>query len=328
MSIPDDFSPLTLTHLVRPFLAEETQILNFSPVTTGKHNRSFWVETPGKRRVLRIAPPDETGFLFYERRMMRQEPSLHNLILEHTNLPAAAILGYDFTRERIDRDYMLMQVLPGTPLSEVQNLSQVQLARALYQVGEHLRQLHTLTAQDCLGIHAYGYLGEHQPMPARPDWTSAFCTMWNLLLDDVQSCGGYSTQEANFMRRLFDQNAAHFEHEVTSRLLHMDIWSQNILIDPQGNVTGIVDFDRALWGDVEIEFAVLDYCGISEPSFWQGYGSERDTSRPAEIRRLFYLLYEIQKYIPIQIWRRNDPVGAARYQDHSRLLANQIIQMQ
>lgn len=41
----------------------------------------------------------------------------------------------------------------------------------------------------------------------------------------------------------------------------------NILIDNQGSVTGIVDFDRALWGDVEIEFAVLDYCGISEPAF-------------------------------------------------------------
>ncbi|OUL36382.1 hypothetical protein BV372_08175 [Nostoc sp. T09] len=59
-------------------------------------------------------------------------------------------------------------------------------------------------------------------------------------------------------------------------MLHMDVWFQNILVDSAGNVTGLVDFDRALWGDPEIEFAVLDYCGISEPAFWRGYGRERD----------------------------------------------------
>ena len=104
----------------------------------------------------------------------------------------------------------------------------------------------------------------------------------------------------------------------------MDIWSQNILVDSAGNVTGLVDFDRALWGDVEIEFAVLDYCGISEPVFWEGYGAERDTSPPALIRRQFYLLYEVQKYMPIAIWRGNDAARAMGYKEHSLVLAAQL----
>jgi len=36
---------------------------------------------------------------------------------------------------------------------------------------------------------------------------------------------------------------------------------------------------------------------------------------------VFYLLYEVQKYMPIRIWRRNDPAGAIRYQQHSLVLA-------
>ena len=60
------------------------------------------------------------------------------------------------------------------------------------------------------------------------------------------------------MRDLLDLYLEHFDRPITPRLLHMDVWSQNILIDEEGNVTGLVDFDRALWGDVEIEFAVLD----------------------------------------------------------------------
>ena len=80
-------------------------------------------------------------------------------------------------------------------------------------------------------------------------------------------------------------------------------------------------FDRALWGDIEIEFAVLDYCQISTPSFWEGYGIPRDESQSAQIRRIFYLLYELQKYMPIHIWRRNDPAGAARYKQQSLAMA-------
>ena len=321
---PADFSDQALTQLVRPFIDPNPYDLRFSPVKTGKHNRSYWVESTTDRYVLRIAPSDDTGFLFYERLMMHQEPPLHKLILENTSLPVAEIIGYDFSRRLIDRDYVLMRALPGIPVSEVKNLTQSKFNRALYQVGQHLRQLHALTAQDCLGKHAYGYLGEHHPMRPQPNWETAFRSMWNLLLDDVVNCGGYTADEAYFMRSLFEEHAVHFEHEVTPRLLHMDVWSQNILIDNQGIVTGIVDFDRALWGDVEIEFAVLDYCGISEPSFWEGYGASRDTSDSAQIRRLFYLLYEIQKYIPIQIWRRNNPAAANKYRIQSFNLAHQI----
>jgi hypothetical protein len=57
---------------------------------------------------------------------------------------------------------------------------------------------------------------------------------------------------------------------------------------PTDTVTGLVDFDRGLWGDIEIEFAVLDYCAISEPGFWRGYGAVREMSTSAEIRRLCY----------------------------------------
>jgi len=104
----------------------------------------------------------------------------------------------------------------------------------------------------------------------------------------------------------------------------MDIWSQNILIDEEANVTGIVDFDRALWGDKEIEFAVLDYCGISEPAFWRGYGTERDLSPEAQLRRLFYLAYEVQKYIPIHHWRKRSPESAWRYKQNSMAIIRRI----
>ena len=79
----------------------------------------------------------------------------------------------------------------------------------------------------------------------------------------------------------------------------MDIWAQNILTDHNGELTGIVDWDRGLWGDPEIEFSVIEYCGISKPAFWEGYGKIPKITKEYQVRRLFYFLYEHQKYIYI-----------------------------
>ena len=306
--MPGDSDPTTLAALLRDSVGD----VALTPISTGKHNRSYWVDGPRGRFVLRVAPPDAAGLLFYERRMMRQEPALHALLRARTSIPVAEVVLADFSRERLDRDYLLLTVLPGRPLSDL-GLPPARSARALEQVGAALRQLHALTASDCLGLTAYGYLGAHRPMPPQPTWAAAFGLMWNRLLDDVVACGCYTPAEAQPLRDAYERRRAHFDRPVAPSLLHMDVWSQNILVDSAGDLSGLVDFDRALWGDPEIEFAVLDYCGISAPPFWAGYGAARDDSPPARLRRRFYLLYEVQKYMPISVWRGHDPAAARRY---------------
>jgi len=313
------FSTELLARLVTAHLPADPDRLAFEPVRTGKHNTSYFVRGAGDDIVLRISPPDDAGFLFYEQRMMAQEPELHALLRAETSVPVADILAYDDSRALLHRDYLLMERLPGRPLTDA-GLSGRQMDGVLEQVGRYLAQMHALVAD------RYGYLGAHRPMQPQSTWVEAFAVMWNRLLDDVVACGGYRPEEANALRRLLEVYRPHFDRPVTASLLHMDIWSQNILVNDGGHVTGLVDLDRALWGDPEIEFAVLDYCGISEPSFWQGYGRARDLSFPAQIRARFYLLYEVQKYIVIRTWRRNDPVQALAYKRQSFDLAQPLIQ--
>jgi aminoglycoside phosphotransferase (APT) family kinase protein len=291
--------------------------LTFQPIPTGKHNTSYFVATGDGELVLRIAPPDDAGFLFYERRMMAQEPEIHTLLRERTTIPVARILAYDDSRTLIDRDYLLMERLPGRPLTEVR-VTESFYNRVLLQVGDYLRHMHALTAE------RYGYLGAHHPMEPQASWWGAFVVMWNLILDDIVAAGGYTAEEAALMRQLLLAYQSCFDRSVLASLLHMDVWHQNILVDAEGTVTGLVDLDRALWGDPEIEFAVLDYCGVSEPAFWEGYGRNRDISPEARIRARFYLLYEVQKYIVIRLLRRDDPAGARRYKEQSFALARPL----
>ncbi|MCL7454937.1 MAG: aminoglycoside phosphotransferase family protein [Anaerolineae bacterium] len=313
------FEQALLAQLVTPHLPVDPDRLRFEPIATGKHNTSYYVQGAGDELVLRISPPDDAGFLFYERRMMAQEPQIHELLRAETTVPVAEILAYDDSRRLLDRDYLLMERLPGQPLIEA-GLVGAELEGVLEQVGVYLAQMHALVAD------RYGYLGPHRPMEPQAAWVEAFAVMWNKLLDDVVACGGYTQEEADALRRLWDVYRPHFERRVPASLLHMDVWSQNILVDDTGRVTGLVDLDRALWGDPEIEYAVLDYCGISEPAFWRGYGRVRDTSFPAQIRARFYMLYELQKYIVIRLWRRNDPAEALEYKRQSFALARPLVQ--
>lgn len=306
-----------LAQLIVAHVEADPETLSFEPIETGHHNDSYFVHGALREMVLRIAPPDDAGFLFYERGMMAQEPGIHRIIRERTSAPVAEVLAYDDSRSLIDRDYILMERLPGVSLAQFP-CTPAQIDRVFEQTGRYLREIHEITAD------RYGYLGEHHCMEPQSDWLSAFRVMWNKLVDDIEGTGWYDAGEAQHVRGLFEKHAACFDRPVTSRLLHMDIWSQNILVDESANVTGLVDFDRALWGDKEIEFAVLDYCGISEAAFWRGYGIERDLSEPALIRQRFYLLYEVQKYIVIYHYRRSEPRTCERYKAQSMNLLREL----
>ncbi len=282
-------------------------------IATGLFNASYAADLPdGRRVVIRIAPPDDAVYCFYEYRMMRQEPAIHRMLRARTDAPVAEVLAADFTRELIDRDFLIMDRLSGEPLDG--RLGPAARAGVLEQVGRFLRQAHDITAD------RYGYLGEHRPMEPAATWPEAFAVMWHRLIDDVVGVEGYTPPEADRFRRLLDRYAPALARPVESRFLHMDVWDQNILVDDSARVTGLVDWDRALWGDAEIEFAVLDYCGISEPAFWVGYGRPDDSDPragdgDAAARRLLYLLYEMQKYIVIRKGRQGD---AARAERHKR----------
>jgi aminoglycoside phosphotransferase (APT) family kinase protein len=278
----------------------------------GKFSEVFSVTQPLRREeyVLRVAPPDSLRQLFYEVRMMRQEPSIHRRLLAETKVPVPPILAADFTRSQIDRDFLVMPRLPGVPLSEAA-LSREGQARALRQWGHWVRQIHGLAAPE----GQFGYLGEHHCMAPQPSWPMAFAVMYRKLLDDIVDCGIYDRPTADEAMILLEKNLPVFDACPKAHLCHGDLWVTNLLVDTDGEVTGVLDFDRACWGDVEWDLAIAEYCRIAREPFWEGYGVHRDThSGEAAVRRFFYLLYEHQKYIVISMsQRRNSPTGARRY---------------
>lgn len=265
-----------------------------------------------KGYVLRIAPPDSLLQLFYEYRMMRQEPEIHHRVTAETDVPVPRILAHDFTRQHIDRDFLVMELMPGRPLTEIGPQAS---ARAMEELGGYVAQLHSLQEPQ----NRFGYVGVHNCMPPQPDWRSAFFEMYRRLLDDIVETAIYDRETADWALSLPHSHAPVFDHAEVSHLCHGDLWVENILATADGEVTALLDFDRACWGDLEWDLAIADYCGMTREKFWQGYGrKDFRAGRAAKVRRLFYLLYEHQKYIVISMSsRRNDPQGARRYAEQS-----------
>ena len=311
--------PHDLAAAVARVLDIDAASLRLSRCRTGKFNTTWFVDGADEPLVLRVAPSDDPEpLLFYEYRMMRQEPGIHERLLRETRVPVPAIRAVVQDDPDLDRDFLVMERLPGVPLSE-RGFGSAQVNRLMASVGECLKQAHALEGP------AYGYVGPHQPMEPQADWSAAFRIMWDKLLTDTERCGGYTSDEACTMRRLLDTHAAVFERKVPKALLHMDVWAQNILADETGQLTGLLDWDRALYGDPEIEFAVLDYCGISTPAFWEGYGDLRDESSEARLRHAFYYLYELQKYILIRRLRSGSAAAAEGYRREALRLAKTLM---
>jgi fructosamine-3-kinase len=163
-------------------------------------------------------------------------------------------------------------------------------------------------------------------MEPQPTWREAFRIMYNKLLDDIVACDVYDKPTADNARALLDARIHVFDACVKSHLCHGDLWVTNLLVEPNGRVTGVLDFDRACWGDIEWDLAIAEYCGVTNRAFCEGYGRVVETGAVhAAVRRLFYLLYEHQKYIVISMSsRRSDPAHARRYAKESLGMMEQL----
>ena len=137
------FPTVLLVQLVTEHIDVHPSDVSIRRIPTGKFNTSYYVETPDQSYVLRIAPPDDAGFVYYERGMMAQEPSVHALVRRKSDVPVARILAFDNSRALIGRDYLIMERLPGRALTEVP-VEPGQMASVLEQVGRYLRQIHRI----------------------------------------------------------------------------------------------------------------------------------------------------------------------------------------
>ena len=240
----------------------------------------------GLKCVLKAAPPDEVTVLRYEKDLMRAEVESMRLVRQRTQVPVPEIYIYDTTRCLLPSEFFLMEFVPGVPFHKLRNqLSDEVQQNVRREMGRMTREMAEITGP------VFGYWT--QPCQPGVTWRDCFASMLQGVLQDGLDVQVDLERPYDEIYRILERNFPALDEVSTPRLVHWDLWDGNVFVDPQsGKVTGLIDFERALWADPLME-AIFMHPDPPLPGgpCAEGYG-EPLFQDPAQVtRRLLYNAY-------------------------------------
>ncbi|MDF2935259.1 MAG: aminoglycoside phosphotransferase family protein [Paenibacillaceae bacterium] len=264
--------------LVREAFGTEPE--EIEELSDGWANTAYRVRLPGGRRVvLKLAPLPEVKQMRYEVKLMQTEVDM----LERLDgvLPVPRVLAYDTSRRLVASDYFFMEHLDGTPFDKLKPLLNPEERGVVErQLGQYNRTLNEIR-----GDRFGPYLA---PAAAGIGWYEVFLGMIRDVLEDGKEMAVEFPVPVNEIVSQVENSRNALEEVKEPRLLHWDLWAGNVFV-LEGEISGIIDFERAIWGDPLIE-AYFRSKTMTE-AFRQGYGWEESFTAAEETRRLLYDLY-------------------------------------
>ena len=85
----------------------------------------------------------------------------------------------------------------------------------------------------------------------------------------IAAAGYFTATEADWLERWLDRLASAALADHMPRFLHGDTQSANIIVDPAGAYTAVIDWGACLWGDVALDFAGIPLRAV--PALLAGY---------------------------------------------------------
>ena len=252
----------------------------YSELGEGYFNSAYLVVTEsGREAVLKAAPPPDAKLLRYEKDIMLAETMAMKMALGK-GIPVPELLYCDFSRTVCPSRYFFMKKLKGASVeSQKEKLDKVQLALIHREAGEINSRLNAITGEK------FGSLFDKERQ--YDSWYEAFSGLMSDLFADAEEIGADVPVSRAEVFAALERDKAVFDEVKTPSLIHWDIWDGNIFAD-EGKITGIIDFERAMYADRLMENGFRRQC--SEDDFLTGYGIDR-LSDSEEQRVLWYDLY-------------------------------------
>jgi aminoglycoside phosphotransferase (APT) family kinase protein len=277
-------SPEKAQTILSHHLSCETKIATFEELKEGFFNAAYHLRLEsGFQCVLKIAPPPQVRVLRYEKNILRAEVETMRLVKARTEMPVPAILFHDESCTLLPSPFYGMEFVEGMPLHKLrETLSPIDRTHIDQTVGTYLRQMNAISNVK------FGYYAQPENHFSR--WKEAFLHMLETVLQDGREANVALPLPNEEILALTRRHATVMEEVSAASLVHWDLWDGNIFIDPQTKrITGIIDFERALWADplMEVNFGAF---GINR-DFLSGYGCEYPFTPAQEIRRTLYNVY-------------------------------------
>ncbi len=255
--------------------------IKLKELTEGFYNAAYEITMPDKAVILKIAPPADARIMSYEKNIMKAEVDGLTIIREQTAVPVPQVYYYDDTKELCDASYFFMEKLEGD--------SYFTLKKSTAPEERQLLQVETgrlNAAMNAVTGTLFGYIG--LPKMQGVSWKDTFLSMIYGVLEDGISIDinlGNGV-EYDSVRELINQADYILEEVKLPSFVHWDLWDGNIFVK-DNKITGLIDFERALWGDPLMEYSFRRHSYNEE--FIRGYGADLRAAAP--VRALLYDMY-------------------------------------
>ena len=263
---------------------EKIQIKAIKELEDGWFNAIYQITFgDGKEVVLKVSPNPDIEVLAYEERIMETEVKVMKLLREEYSMPVPEIYFYDSSRKIINNEFYFMEKIEGSPYNQIkEELSEEIRNKIGIQIGELNKRINNIKND------SFGNIVIEDRRSS--SWKIAFLNMVELLLKDGEKAEVKLPRSYDYIKKLFQHNAEVLASVKVAKLVHWDLHDGNIFVNKETNeVSGIIDFERAFWGDPLIEFYFGDFCG--KDSFIEGYGINLLQEESSLPRRILYNIY-------------------------------------
>ncbi|SEF24149.1 Fructosamine-3-kinase [Amycolatopsis pretoriensis] len=274
-------------HVLKAAGVAPAAVESWTRLGTATFNTAYRVRlTGGAGLVVKVAPEPGAPALTYEHDLLRAEALFYRAVGHAAPVPR--VVAADFSRRALGRDFLVLSELPGESWHDRPPGASDGLR---HQLGGIVARLHRCTGS------RFGYpRGE----PAG-SWRAAFPAMVESVLGDAERFGVALPRPAGRFRDVLAEHAGVLDQVTTPVLVHFDLWPGNILIRA-GRITGIIDAERAFWGDPLADLASLTLFGDLDDAFRAGYraaggvvpADDAATARIAMYRCYLYLIMLVE----------------------------------
>jgi fructosamine-3-kinase len=286
---PSSLEPSEIRSLLSP-VGDVTEVAYFDGGTFARVARVTTAD--GRDLAVKSGPRRATAsrLLAHEIDVIRAEAEVVRIAQSHPGLRLPRLVLCDLTRSLVDVDVLVTEVLAGQPWNECADaMSADSSQHSEHQRGTILASYAQLTGD------RFGFVSDRAPAYSAPDWFTTFRAMVQGLAEDAARFG-VDARTGDFLA-LVERHRPALEQVAAPRLVHGDLWAGNLLVESgSGEVTGVIDPERALWGDPLFDIAAAlqgTTSGIPD-ALHAGYragGGALDLTASGRFRLDLYLLW-------------------------------------
>ena len=242
---------------------------SFEELTEGTFNTVYRIGRPDGDLILKVSPDPDAPGLTYEQDLIHTEAEFYRMAIGKAPVPEVVHEG---------ADYLLMTALPGTTLQSAGAAAGVR-----GELGGIVASLHEVTGTG-FGYPQKGLVQQ---------WSEAFLSMVDDVLGDAERYAVRLPRPAEQIWQAALDRKDLLDEVRTPRLIHFDLWDGNVLVE-DGRITGLVDGERAFWGDPVAEFVSLSLLSSLDEELLAGYGADVDRQKLSLYRVYLYLIMLVE----------------------------------